>query len=82
MGTKGIPSKHNCSSHMKLMTIGSDLFLIRLVKEAFEAADWRTHVDTGRYTFPVADNARHVADGLSVGGSRLETEAEKFLNEL
>jgi hypothetical protein len=37
--------------------------LIRLVKEALESAGWRTHVDTGRFTFPVGENTRNVADG-------------------
>lgn len=29
--------------------------LIRIVKAAFEHAGWRTSVDTGRWTFPLAD---------------------------
>ncbi|KAF5575341.1 amidase signature domain-containing protein [Fusarium pseudocircinatum] len=39
---------------------GSDLMLIKLAAEAFEKAGWPTSVQTGRYMYPVADNARHV----------------------
>lgn len=35
---------------------GADLTLIRSVKEAFQKAGWPTHVDTGRYTFPLDQN--------------------------
>lgn len=41
---------------------GSDLALIQLVKYAFEVMQWRTRVDTGRFTFPLADNPRNVDD--------------------
>ncbi|KND86695.1 Glutamyl-tRNA(Gln) amidotransferase subunit A [Tolypocladium ophioglossoides CBS 100239] len=41
---------------------GADLRVIHLVRRAFETAQWRTRVDTGRFTFPVADNPRNVDD--------------------
>ncbi|KAF5583813.1 amidase signature domain-containing protein [Fusarium pseudoanthophilum] len=39
---------------------GSDLMLIKLATEAFKKAGWPTSIQTGRYTYPVADNARNV----------------------
>lgn len=36
--------------------------LINLARQAFEAASWHTSVDTGRYMFPLGENARNVAD--------------------
>jgi hypothetical protein len=44
-------------------TTGSDLKLIQLVKKSFETAGWRTHVDTGRLTFPVGTKSHNIADG-------------------
>lgn len=41
---------------------GSDLALIRLVEEALLSAHWRTTVKTGRHTFPLGDNSRHIQD--------------------
>lgn len=41
---------------------GSDLSLIRLVKNALELAQWRTRVDTGHLAFPLGDNERNVND--------------------
>jgi len=41
---------------------GSDLMLINLAKQAFEAASWPTTINTGRYMFPLDDNTRNVAD--------------------
>lgn len=41
--------------------IGSDLMLINLAREAFEAASWPTSINTGRYMFPLGDNTRNVA---------------------
>lgn len=42
--------------------------MIRLVEEALQSAEWRTEVDTGRYTFPVGNNGRNVNDGAHDGG--------------
>ncbi|KAG9504818.1 hypothetical protein J7337_004796 [Fusarium musae] len=39
---------------------GSNLMLIKLATEAFKKAGWPTGVQTGRYVYPVADNARNV----------------------
>lgn len=36
--------------------------LIKLAKEAFEAASWPTTISTGRYMFPLDDNTRNVAE--------------------
>lgn len=41
---------------------GGDLMLIQVVKRAFELAEWRTVVDTGRLAFPIGDNSRNVDD--------------------
>lgn len=41
-----------------LGTRGSDTALIDLVKKAFEQAEWRTKINTGRFAFPVEKNAR------------------------
>ncbi|KAG5755894.1 hypothetical protein H9Q70_001490 [Fusarium xylarioides] len=48
---------------------GSDLMLIKLANEAFKNAGWPTSIDTGRYMYPVADNARNVG---SASGESLE----------
>ncbi|PNP75786.1 hypothetical protein FNYG_10864 [Fusarium nygamai] len=49
---------------------GSDLMLIKLASEAFKKAWWPTSIQTGRYMYPVADNARNVG---SVPGEILVT---------
>lgn len=36
--------------------------LINLARKAFEDANWRTTIDTGRYMYPLAENIRNVAD--------------------
>lgn len=41
---------------------GDDLMLVQTMKRAFDMADWRIHVDTGRLTYPVGDNPRSVDD--------------------
>ena len=47
---------------MRLTSIlGSDLMLLDLASAAMKAASWPTTVNTGRYTFPVADNTRNAA---------------------
>ncbi|KAI8628594.1 putative amidase [Xylariaceae sp. FL1651] len=43
---------------------GSDLMLIKLAHEAFEAASWPTRIQTGRYMFPLADNSRNVGSTM------------------
>ncbi|KAK0383810.1 hypothetical protein NLU13_9721 [Sarocladium strictum] len=45
---------------------GSDVALIKLVQNAYRTAQWRTHVDTGRFTFPPAANSRNV-DEMKTG---------------
>ncbi|KLP03653.1 related to D-mandelate dehydrogenase [Fusarium fujikuroi] len=47
---------------------GSDLMLIKLDTEAFKKAGWPRSIQTGRYMYPVADNARNVG---SVSGESL-----------
>ncbi|KLO88509.1 Uncharacterized protein LW93_3878 [Fusarium fujikuroi] len=47
---------------------GSNLMLIRLATEAFKKAGWPTSIQTGRYMYPVADNATNVG---SVSGESL-----------
>ncbi|KAF5611513.1 amidase [Fusarium subglutinans] len=47
---------------------GSDLMLIKLATEAFKKAGWPTSIQTGRYMYPVADNARNAG---SVPGDSL-----------
>lgn len=60
---------------------GGDLSVIHLIRRAFETAQWRTRVDTGRFTFPVASNPRNVDDrhvpdnGASSRGSRTSGQA-------
>ncbi|KAF5542839.1 amidase signature domain-containing protein [Fusarium phyllophilum] len=44
---------------------GSDLMLIKLATEAFTKAGWPTSIRTGRYMYPVADNARNVGSASS-----------------
>ncbi|POR35133.1 Glutamyl-tRNA(Gln) amidotransferase subunit A [Tolypocladium paradoxum] len=41
---------------------GGDLRIINLIRKAFQSAQWRTRTDTGRFTFPIADNPRNVDD--------------------
>ncbi|KFA46974.1 hypothetical protein S40293_09794 [Stachybotrys chartarum IBT 40293] len=41
---------------------GGDLMMLRLVQRAFELADWRSTVDTGRLSFPLGNNSRNVDD--------------------
>lgn len=53
---------------------GSDTVLVKLVEATFQQAQWRTKVDTGRYTFPLAQNARKV-DDRPVKGSPASLEA-------
>ncbi|KLP10940.1 D-mandelate dehydrogenase [Fusarium fujikuroi] len=47
---------------------GSDLMLIKIDTEAFKKAGWPRSIQTGRYMYPVADNARNVG---SVSGESL-----------
>ncbi|PNY23790.1 Glutamyl-tRNA(Gln) amidotransferase subunit A [Tolypocladium capitatum] len=54
---------------------GGDLKIIHLVRRALETAQWRTRVDTGRFAFPVADNARNVDDGHVPGSNVSSHEA-------
>ncbi|KAF5530149.1 amidase signature domain-containing protein [Fusarium mexicanum] len=39
---------------------GSDLMLIQLAAAAFKKAEWPTSIQTGRYMYPIAQNARNV----------------------
>ncbi|KAF5561880.1 amidase signature domain-containing protein [Fusarium napiforme] len=39
---------------------GSDLMLIKFATEAFKKAGWPTSIQTGRYMYPAAENARNV----------------------
>ncbi|CVK99416.1 related to D-mandelate dehydrogenase [Fusarium mangiferae] len=39
---------------------GSDLMLIKLAAAAFEKAKWPTNIQTGRYMYAIAQNARNV----------------------
>lgn len=55
-------------------TPGSDIALIELVQKSYHLAQWRTRVDTGRLTFPLADNPRNVDDRHIAGGESLEPE--------
>ncbi|ROW13500.1 hypothetical protein VPNG_04455 [Cytospora leucostoma] len=48
---------------------GSDLTLLRLAEETLRTTGWRTHVDTGRYTFPVGlYDGQRVKDKEDGGG--------------
>ncbi|KAL9068130.1 MAG: hypothetical protein Q9161_006374 [Pseudevernia consocians] len=41
---------------------GSDAMLMELACEAFKSEGWPTAVQTGRYTFPLGDGVRNVAE--------------------
>ncbi|KAH7318121.1 amidase signature domain-containing protein [Stachybotrys elegans] len=41
---------------------GSDLMVAQIVERAFELANWRNRVDTGRFSFPIGKNSRNVDD--------------------
>ncbi|ROW08437.1 hypothetical protein VMCG_03147 [Cytospora schulzeri] len=64
---------------------GSDLALLRLAEETLQAAGWRTGVDTGRFTFPVGNNGRHVkddVDGSGQGAMPVEPHANSVMSDL
>lgn len=65
MGSRGRSRRARRSLPDRALTciiLGSDLALLRLVEEALRPTGWRTHVETGRYTFPVGHDGRHVKD--------------------
>jgi len=49
--------------------------LIELAKNAFEKAGWPTEVQTGRYTFPLAENARNVQGTAGKNASNASTSS-------
>lgn len=59
-----------------------DVMVIEVVKKAFELAQWRTRVDTGRLTFPLADNSRNVDDSHLEDASASEATMETRVDEL
>lgn len=65
MGAKGIDHTFFSSINGANPVTGSDLMLIRLAKEAFEASSWPTTIDTGRYMYPLANNTRKVENTIS-----------------
>lgn len=60
---------------------GSDLMLIKLATEAFKKAGWPTSIQTGRYMYPVADNARNVGSASLDSLVAFETR-QKAVQEL
>lgn len=60
---------------------GSDLMLIKLATEAFKKAGWPTSIQTGRYMYPVADNARNVGSASGESLATYETR-QKAVQEL
>ncbi|KAF5614520.1 D-mandelate dehydrogenase [Fusarium sp. NRRL 25303] len=60
---------------------GSDLMLIKLATEAFKKAGWPTSIQTGRYMYPVADNARNVGSESGESLAAYETR-QRAVQEL
>ncbi|RKL49535.1 hypothetical protein BFJ72_g994 [Fusarium proliferatum] len=60
---------------------GSDLMLIKLSTEAFKKAGWPTSIQTGRYMYPVADNARNAGSesGESLAAYEMRQKAVQEL---
>ncbi|OAQ65358.1 amidase [Pochonia chlamydosporia 170] len=61
---------------------GSDTMLVKLVEATFQQAQWRTKVDTGRFTFPPSQNARKVDDKPVRGSPDSLQEAQVEIGEL
>lgn len=73
--TKTVEYRPVCISLMG--SRGSDLALLRVAEEVLQAAGWRTGVDTGRFTFPVGNNSRHVQDdGVDGSGQGADVPVE------
>ncbi|CZR37382.1 uncharacterized protein FPRO_02358 [Fusarium proliferatum ET1] len=60
---------------------GSDLMLIKLATEALKKAGWPTSIQTGRYMYPVADNARNAGSesGESLAAYEMRQKAVQEL---
>ncbi|KAG4252847.1 hypothetical protein FPRO03_08296 [Fusarium proliferatum] len=60
---------------------GSDLILIKLATEALKKAGWPTSIQTGRYMYPVADNARNAGSesGESLAAYEMRQKAVQEL---
>ncbi|KAG4288738.1 hypothetical protein FPRO06_03560 [Fusarium proliferatum] len=60
---------------------GSDLMLIKLATEALKKSGWPTSIQTGRYMYPVADNARNAGSesGESLAAYEMRQKAVQEL---
>lgn len=57
---------------------GSDLMLISLAAATFGEASWPTRVRTGRYMYPVVDNARNVGASLADSPTTFEMKRDEI----
>lgn len=55
-----------------------DLMLIQTVKQAWHLAQWRARVETGKLTFPLADNPRNVDDQYVEQADDVQTRVDEL----